>query len=128
MAKYAFNFLALTCGPEFVLAGDFDAIRAFIRHGHDAAYPLVVETLTPILRDDSPHRRQTAGHLLTINWTASQRDLVGQVSLFNAVTYHVSLSRGFRGLWRPVTAGLHFHLRSRTIQPLAAISPDMLLR
>lgn len=128
MAKYALNFLALTCGPAFVLAEDFDAVRAFIRHGHDAAYPLIVETLKPILQDDTAHQRQTAGHLLTVNWTASQRDLVGQVSLFNAVTYCVSLSRDFRGIWRPITAGLHFHLRNRTIHPLTSISTDLLLR
>jgi len=128
MAKYAFNFLALTCKPEFVLSDDFDAIRAFIRYGQEAPYPLVAETLRPILQDDAQHRRQTPGHLLTVNWTGSQGDLVGQVSLFNAVTYCVSLSRSFRGIWRPIRAGLHFDLRSRTIQPLTSISTDLLLR
>jgi hypothetical protein len=126
MAKYAFNFLALTCGTGFVLSDDFDPIRQFVRYGLETDYPLVVEALEPILRDDTAHQRQTAGHLLTVNWTASQQDLVGQVSLFNAVTYRVSLARGFTGLWRPVTAGLHFNLHSKTIQPLSAISPLLL--
>jgi hypothetical protein len=127
MAKYAFNFLAFTRGADFLLAKDFDALRGFIRYGEDAGYPLVVEALEPILQDDTARKRQTAGHLLTVNWTASQRDLVGQVSLFNAVTYRVSLARSFRGIWRPVTAGLHFHLRTRTIESLTAIPSALLL-
>ena len=126
MAKYAFNFLAFTCGPRFVLDQDFDPIRHFIRHGSETEYPLVVEALEPILRDDTKHRRQTSGHLLTINWAASRDDLVGQVSLFNAVTYHVSLARNFRGLWRPIKNGLHFNIRTKTIQPLTSFSGVLL--
>src|SRR5260370_14538501 len=78
MAKYAFNFLALTCGTGFVLSDDFDPISQFVRYGLETDYPLVDETLEPILRDVTTHQRHTAGHLLTVNCTVSQQDLVGQ--------------------------------------------------
>jgi hypothetical protein len=106
MAKYALNYLAFVCGPAFALGNDFDVIRDFIRHGNLPDYDLVVERFGPILRDDSPQRRQTSGHLLTVNWAASGLDLVGQVSLFNSVTYAVSLARNFKGaVWQPVRSG-----------------------
>jgi hypothetical protein len=124
MAKYAFNFLAFVGGPAFVLESDFDAIRRFIRHGDTPGYELVRERFGPILKDDSATRRQTSGHLITVNWGASGVDLVGQVSLFNSVTYSVSLSRNYSGaLWRPLRSGVHFNLRDRTVQPLLPVSP-----
>ncbi len=127
MAKYAFNFLAFVCGVAFVLERDFDRIRRFIRYGETPEYDLVRERMGPILQDDSATRRQTSGHLLTVNWAASGVDLVGQVSLFNYATYAVSLSRKYSGIWRPVRSGLHFNLRDRTVQPLQAVSARLLL-
>lgn len=127
MAKYAFNFLAFVVGSAFVLESDFDVIRRFVRYGDTPGYDLVRERFGPILRDDSATRRQTSGHLLTVNWGASGVDLVGQVSLFNSVTYSVSLARHYSGaLWRPVRSGLHFNLRDRTVQPLLPVSPFLL--
>lgn len=122
MAKYALNFLAFVCVAAFVLERDFDVIRRFIRYGETPGYDLVRERFGPILRDDSAARRQTSGHLLTVNWAASGVDLVGQVSLFNSVTYAVSLARHYSGVWRPVRSGLHFNLRDRTVQPLQPVS------
>ena len=119
MAKYSLNFLAFTYGSTFVLQKDFDVIRRFIRYGETPANPLVKETVEPILHDDSTNRRQTAGHLLTLNWAASGVDIVGQVSLFNSVTYAVALARPYTGaLWVPMKNGLHFNIREKIVQPL----------
>jgi hypothetical protein len=127
MAKYALNYLAFVCGSAFALGSDFDVIRNFVRYGDMPDYDLVIEQFDPILRDDSPQRRQTSGHLLTVSWAASGVDLVGQVSLFNSVTYAVSLARGYSGaVWRPVRSGLHFNLRKRIVEPLFAVSSLML--
>jgi len=127
IAKYSFNFLAYVCGSVFVLHKDFDVIRRFIRYGDMPAYPVVVETFQPILRDDSSTRRQTPGHLLTVNWAASGIDLVGQVSLFNSITYSISLAGQYSGtVWRPIRSGLHFDIGRKTVQPLRAISGHLL--
>jgi hypothetical protein len=122
MAKYAFNFLAMVSGAAFVLERDFDAVRRFIRYGETPPYDLVHERFGPILRDDSATHRQTSGHLLTVEWAASSIDLVGQVSLFNSITYAVSLTRHYSGVWRPVRSGLHFNLRDRKVRQLQAVS------
>jgi hypothetical protein len=127
MAKYSFNFLAFVCGAAFVLHKDFDVIRRFIRYGDTPVFPLVAETFKPILQDDSTARRQTSGHLLTLNWAASGVDLVGQVSLFNSITYSISLARHYSGtVWRPIRSGLHFNVRKKTVEPLFSASALLL--
>src|SRR5579864_1436713 len=125
IAKYAFNYLALVCGSEFVRGPDFDITRRFIRYGGVPPYPLVVPSSKPILYDDRPSARRTDGHLLTLSWTASL-DLVGQVSLFNHITYHVLLCRRYGGLlWRPVRRGIHYDLDRKIVKPLMGFSKDL---
>jgi hypothetical protein len=127
IAKYAFNYLAFVCGQSFVMASDFDDIRNFIRFGSVTPYPAVVETFKPILQTDSPTRRQTNGHLLTLEWEGANL-LMGQVSLFNYLTYRVNLANGFRGLiWRPIRDGLYFNIEDRTVRRLTPISTRLLL-
>lgn len=119
VAKYAFNYLALVCGSEFVRGRDFDVVRQFIRHGGVSPYPLVVASSWPILYDDRPSARQTGGHLLTLSWTGSLSDLVGEVS----VTYRVSLCRQFSaGIWRPIRSAIHYDLESKIVTPLVGFS------
>ncbi len=126
IAKYAFNYLAATTGGEFVLGRDFDVIRRFIRLSETPSFPLVIEEFRPILYDDSPTIRQTKGHLITVNWTGSGADLVAQVSIFNYLTYSVSLARQFEGLWRPVRKGSHFNIEKRLIEDLTGVSAHLI--
>jgi len=129
VAKYAFNHLVLACGAEFVLGPDFDMIRRFIRHGGPTPYPTVVETFRPILHDDLPSARQTNGHLLTLSWAPSGFDLVGQVSLFNYITYEVSLCRHYSGaLWRPIRSGLYYDVERKIVRPLRGVSTALIPR
>lgn len=125
VAKYAFNFLAFTQDAKFVLDPAFDITRRFIRYGERPNYPLVQESFTPILRDDHPIMRQTDAHLITVNWTDNQRDIVGQVSLFNYLTYHVSLGRGYEGLWRSIRAGVAYSWREKVVRQLFGVSSHL---
>jgi hypothetical protein len=126
IAKYAFNYLAFVCGSEFVRGSDFDVIREFIRYGGVRPHPLVIASSRPILYDDRPAARQTDGHLLTLSWAESLSDLVGEVSLFNRITYHVSLCRHFSGrLWRPIRSGVHYDLERNIVTPLIGFSKDL---
>jgi len=123
IAKYAFNYLAFVCGSEFAREADFDTIRRFIRYGEQPDYPLVVAGSTPILYDDRPSERQTDGHLITLSWAESLCDLVSEVSLFNSITYRVSICRQFSGkLWRPIRSGHHYDLATRAVTPLVGFS------
>lgn len=121
-AKIVLNYLAYTAGRDFVLHTAFNATRAYIRCGESPGYLLVDADDSPILAYDSRTLRQTEGHLITVNWTADNKHVVGQISLFNRVTYRVSLARDFAGLWRQIRSGHHFDLESRQIAQLAATS------
>lgn len=122
IAKMVFNYLAYMTDREFVLKPDFDPIRAYVRYGVAPEYLLVDADDTPILADDSRTLRQTDGHIVTINWTSDNNHIVGQISLFNRVTYRISLARNYSGLWRPIRNGHHFDLEARMISPMAATS------
>ena len=126
VAKYAFNYLASVCGREFVLGADFDVVRQFIRYGNVPPYPLVVAGSEPILFDDRPTIRQTNGHLLTLGWGKSLGDLVGEVSIFNSVTYRVSLCRDFSGnVWIPIRSGVHYDIGRKIVMPLIGFPKDL---
>jgi hypothetical protein len=126
IAKYAFNYLALVCGSEFARGRDFDIVRQFVRYGGRPRYPLVVASSRPILYDDRASARQTDGHLLTLSWAGSLSDLVGEVSLFNSITYRVSLCRQFSGrLWRPIRSGVHYDLERKIVKPLIGFSKNL---
>jgi hypothetical protein len=109
------------------MGADFDVIRRFIRYSEHPGYPLVVEESRPILYDDRPSERQTNGHLVTVSWAESLGDLVGEVSLFNSITYRVSLCRHFSGrVWRPIRSGHHYNLQPMRVEPLVGVSKNLL--
>jgi HNH endonuclease len=118
VAKMAFNYLAYTMGPDFALRVDFHPVRGFVREGTHQPHPVVTESQTPILADDELARRQTRGHLITLQWDDRVDELISLVSPFNEITYRVVLCRGFSGVWRPIRYGHCYDLSSRTILPL----------
>ncbi len=127
IAKYSLNHLAFACGSAFVLGSDFDTIRSFVRDGTTPSYPLVIASHNPILRDDSVHVRQTGGHILTVSWSDSRLNLIGQVSLFNSITYNVSLCRQFTGkLWMPIRNGLHYDVDRMIVKPMIGFPENLL--
>jgi hypothetical protein len=124
IAKIAFNYAAWVHGANFVLHSDFDDLRHYIRHGDPPAYgTAVVPFKTPILGDDLPGLRQTHGHLINFNWNRTQMGFLAQVSLFNAMTYHVLFCTTYSGIWHDdMRRGHHFDIKSRTIEPLTSTS------
>lgn len=122
VAKISFNYLAFTAGRDFALHEAFNVTRAYIRNGESPGYLLVDADDRSILANDTPRLRQTEGHLITVNWTADKKHVVGQISLFNRITYRVSLARDFAGLWRQVRSGHHFDLQTHRITPLVTTS------
>jgi hypothetical protein len=123
VAKISFNYMTHVAGADFAKGQDFNVVRAFIREGQRAGHPLVAMHAVPILADDTIRRRQTNGHLLTVSWTRDLRHIVAQVSLFNALTYSVSLARYYSGVWRPLRSGHHFDIETRQVRPVIGTSP-----
>jgi len=127
IAKIAFNYVAHQHGSEFVRLADFDDIRNYIRYGTAprwaARKPVVVPLPNPILFDDTRQSRQTNGHLVTFDWNAGQMGFMGQVSLFNTITYRIAICPSYKGIWRPdIRRGHHFDIEDKTIDPLFSSS------
>lgn len=118
VAKIAFNYMAYIGGSEFACHPDFNIIRSFIRHGVSQVYPLVIPTQERILADELPRWRGTKDHLITLNWKPFSKNIVGQVSLFNEITYRVEFARNFSGLWRDIQKGHRFDRSGRRVKRL----------
>jgi hypothetical protein len=125
VTKIAFNYTAWAAGADFVGSDSFDVARTYIRYGTEPPYPVVVRRRTPILADDTPTRRQTNGHLLTVDWALDRRSVVAQVSLFNGPTYAVSVARDYAGVFRPIRSGHHFDLETHQISPLGVTAAPL---
>jgi hypothetical protein len=121
IGKIALNYLAWRIGGDFVRGVSFNPLRAYVRHGTPAAYPLVRVIDGPILADETMELRRTDGHLVTASWTTpGNQHIVGQVSLFNSITYAVSLARDYTGVWLPLVTGHHFSHRTGAITVLVS--------
>ncbi|MBI3909379.1 MAG: hypothetical protein HY320_00415 [Armatimonadetes bacterium] len=119
VAKIAFNYLAATAGRDFVLASDFDAIRAYITHGkHGPGLgPRPVEIITEQDREvDVEDLQWTDQHRISVDWRA--QDIVAQVTLYNDITYEVQLCRYFRGAPPRIAATHRYDVRKRRVERL----------
>lgn len=120
IAKIAFNYLAYWEGPDFVLHGDFNAIRRFILKGEQMAYPLIRVDDRPILGDEPIEGERRLGHIITLNWASDKVSIVSQVSLLNWATYTVCLAKDFSGQYRNLRRGHFFYTYDQEILDLEA--------
>lgn len=120
VAKIAFNYLAYWECANFARQSEFDTIRSYIREGVQTFYPLVSISERPILADESNSERRRLGHIITLNWSDDHKSIVSMVSLFNRITYSISLSRDYSGEIRNLARGNFFDIANRQILPLQA--------
>lgn len=118
IAKIALNYLAYWQGAEFVHKSYFDPVRRYIRFSERPSFLLVSVTEQPVLADEPVVGRRRLGHLLTVNWAADGQSIVSQVSLFNWVTYCVSLARDYPEAARDIKKGHFFNVSSGEILAL----------
>jgi hypothetical protein len=118
IAKIAFNYLLYWAGPHFLLEQSFNPVRRYIRYGESPGYALVAVRENAILADEPLVGERRLGHLITSNWAENRNSIVGQVSLFNWVTYCVSLLRDYSGERRVVKRGHFFDVSNRRILEL----------
>jgi hypothetical protein len=116
IAKIAFNYLALTQGPAFVLGRNFDEIREFIRG--DGKSSLVRLSVQPILANETRRWRQHEMHLVLVE--RDQREIRGRVSLFNSFSYDIRLCRD-SAVWYPLRSGHAFDPIERQVHKLTAM-------
>jgi hypothetical protein len=118
IAKIAFNYLLYWQGPDFLLEAGFNPTRRYIRYGENPGYKLIIIREQAILADEPVVGKRRLGHLITCNWAADNASIVGQVSIFNWVTYCVSLLRDYLGERRDVKHGHFFDVSGRHILEL----------
>ena len=121
IAKIAFNYAAYVEGKQFVLEGNFDGIRRFIRLGEgDAKQFIRLEKKWILEEERRTGMRLTSGHLVTLSWD-SYDQIVSQVSLFNTVKYSVALCKRYSGIWRKIRHGHHFDIDTKTVGELHSL-------
>ncbi len=120
IAKIAFSYLAYWQRESFVNESAFDPLRRYIRYDEKPGYKLVDIRQEAILADEPIAGRRRLGHLITINWAQNGVSIISQVSLFNWVTYCVSLARDYPGERRDIRRGNFFDIANREILELGA--------
>lgn len=127
ICKVVFNYLAHpdVAGKEFVLNDDFDGIRKYIRFGDGAMGDFFQTGRSPILYEERQYgKRLTSGHLITVDWRRS--DVVGQLRLFNMLTYVVTLCRRYSGIIRSIASGHCFDPDTWEVSRLTVIDRNLL--
>ncbi len=115
IAKIAFNYLIKMTNSNFCSHEDFEVIKKFIAHGTNTPYSLVIPTNIPILGDEYQYGQRRLGHMVTINWANDEASIIGKVSFFNDITYHVCLVSEFSGDHIDLENGHFFNLADRKI-------------
>jgi hypothetical protein len=120
IAKIAFNYLAYWEGSDFVQHRAFDKARRYIRWQHAPGYKLIQIEDKAVLEDEPVEGARRLGHLVTINWAADGVSVLAQVSLFNWMTYLVSLALDFKGPPPKLTRGHFFNVSNQEILELGS--------
>jgi hypothetical protein len=119
IAKISFNYLAYWQGTGLVHRSEFDMARRYIRYGQLPDYPMMSIDEVAILRDEPLEGLRVLGHIITTAWTAVHSALA-EVSLFNWMTYRISLTKEFEGLGPEIKRGHIFDVTSRKIHELGS--------
>jgi hypothetical protein len=119
IAKISFNYLAYWQGAGLVHRPEFDMARRYIRYGELPDYPMMSIDEVAILRDEPLEGLRVLGHIITTAWTAIHSALA-EVSLFNWMTYRISLTKEFEGPRPEIKRGHIFDVTSRKIHDLGS--------
>ena len=118
IAKIAFNYLLYWQEPEFVFEAPFHTARRYIRYGEHPGYKMIAIRDDAILADEPIVGKRRLGHLVTTSWAQDGVSILSQVSIFNWVTYCVSLLRDYGGERRDIKRGNFFDVSTRKILEL----------
>jgi len=120
LSKIVFNYLAYSLGSDFVLKGDFDSIRRFIRYDEGNGDEFFKVIKTPIFYKEKRFgKRWHDGHIIVIEWDNFNLD--GRLAIFNSIvklTYIVTLCKNYKGVWFPFHKGHYFDPHSKQIREI----------
>jgi hypothetical protein len=115
VAKIAFNYLAYVLEEDtgILLRQDFDAIRNFVRHEQNPGSGFIYFSGTPRFDPEERKGSLVDGHLLVLGWDTENESIICGVSLFNAMTYRITLSRKYSGVWFTLGSAHSFDCQSK---------------
>lgn len=116
ICKIAFNYLAYCLGPEYATRADFSEVREFIRTGRNDLRPKFTPSNVPILMGEPQEGFRKLGHILVLDWQGGGMRV--RVSLFNDISYSVSLCRYYSGIIFDIRQGHFFNLQKMEVQKL----------
>lgn len=122
MAKIAFNYLTITCGPDYALRTEFDEMRRFIRYG---IKPVKSTVYASGMNEHAKRTPPTTGisHFLTLH-IQDGKVVYARVALFSGYTYHAALSLNAPTDHAPkhLLAGFGhcFDVTKKTVRPIPA--------
>jgi hypothetical protein len=101
VAKIAFNYLAYVLGENtaLLLRHEFDTVRKYVRDGAVPEQPIVYFSQTPKFESDTEKAPFVDGHIVAVGWDITNENIGCVLSLFNAMSYRVALSRKYMGVW-----------------------------
>jgi len=121
VAKIAFNYLAYVLSEDvrLLLREDFDAVRGFVRYGTLAEHTIVSAIGSPRLKEESRKGSLVDGHMVGVGWSADE-NILCNLSIFNAMTYQVTLCRQYQGPWFALGSMHAFDLTTKEAKKLPA--------
>jgi len=101
VAKIALNYLSYVLGENagLLLRDDFDSVRNYVRDGIFPEHPIVSFSNTPKFEPDIEKPPFVDGHVVAVGWDITNENISCVLNLFNAMSYHVVLSRKYKGVW-----------------------------
>lgn len=121
LAKIAFNYLAYVLKEDtrLLLREDFDAIRVFVRDGIFAENEIVSVIGGPRLTEESRKGSLVDGHMIGVGWNEGE-NILCNLSIFNAMSYQVTLCRKYQDLWFALGSVHSFDLSTNKAKKLPA--------
>jgi hypothetical protein len=119
VAKISFNYVAYWQGAAFLHGPEFDMARRYIRYGTLPDYPMMSTDEVAILEGEPIEGLRVLGHIITTAWTAVH-SVLAQVSLFNWLTYRISLTKEIDGPAPDIGRGHIFDVANRRIHELGS--------
>jgi hypothetical protein len=110
IAKIGLNYWTYWDKADLIFDSSFDVAREYIRYGRSPPYPVVdlSDPNRPLLADEPVEGLRNVGHMITAGWNIDFTCLLAQVTLFNRVTYPISLAAPYAGPREGIISRGHF--------------------
>lgn len=125
IAKIAVNYLAKIHGATFVLNQGFNGIRKYIRCGKQSDKTFIHKVKNLPLYQGREEARRRGGHQLQIDLAPTGTEVIGGITLFQLLSYHISFGSYQGAVLLPKLASVHYFdvLNKEVIKSQAITKP-----